>query len=132
MMKEAAILVGFEGEVLYTHLPPNRTSVFLPDDASLWDIIWQHRDSLAGIAHSHPGSGLPYPSTEDISTFNAIEAGLGASLNWWIISQDKMSLWQWQPKDRKYYGREINPNSCRWFSHLHDVSYNLNEREDHA
>lgn len=87
-MLETAALIGKDGSVLHWHEPGNRTTVSLPDSSSLWDIIWSHRENLAGIAHTHPGSGKPHPSREDITTFFAIEAALGRRLLWLIGSED--------------------------------------------
>ena len=42
---------------------------------------------LAGVAHSHPGGGIPTPSWEDLTTFAAVEDGLGQRLVWWIVSE---------------------------------------------
>jgi len=89
-MMEAAVVVGLDWEPLYWHVPPGRSSVALPDTRDLWDVIWENRRNLLGIAHSHPGSGVPGPSHEDITTFAAIESGLGRDLRWWITSRDRL------------------------------------------
>ena len=102
-MTEAGLLIGDSGNPLYTHLPAGRSAVYLPDDHSLWDAMMTFRDILAGFAHSHPGGGVPAPSWEDITTFAAVEAGLGRRLAWWIASSDATVLVTWSGPDRLDY-----------------------------
>jgi hypothetical protein len=91
-MIEAGVLVDLtedpEGVPIYWHLPINRNTIALPDSRPLWDVIWENRHKDLGFAHSHPGSGTPGPSHEDMTTFAAIEAALGKRLVWWIVSSD--------------------------------------------
>jgi hypothetical protein len=58
--------------------------------------MWEHRKNLGGFAHSHPGSGVPTPSYEDVTTFSAIERGLGQRLFWYITSSDSLALYTYQ------------------------------------
>src|SRR6185369_6039063 len=88
MNLEAGVVVGYEGEPIFWHLPEGRTAGYLPDSRELWEVIWENRHNVYGIAHSHPGSGLPGPSREDITTFAGIELGLGRRLVWWITSSN--------------------------------------------
>lgn len=88
MTIEAAVVIGLDGLPLFWHLPLGRDGVSLPDSAELWSVIWQNRDRIAGVAHSHPGGGIPLPSYTDMTTFDAIEAALGKRLTWWIVSSD--------------------------------------------
>jgi hypothetical protein len=87
-MIEAGVVLGFDEEPLYWHTPPGRSGGSLPDSRSLWDVLWEHRDDLMGFAHTHPGAGVPGPSHTDLTTFAAVEAGLGVRLLWWIVSSD--------------------------------------------
>lgn len=98
MIETAVVVVRMT--VVHYHVPPGATSGFIPDPRgperpggdykSLWDILWAHRDTIAspysGMAHTHPGEGVPSPSMEDLTTFAACEAGLGVLPNWWIAS----------------------------------------------
>lgn len=90
-MREAGCVVSKDNEVLFWHLPLDRSGGALPDSRTLWDVLWEahQRGHLLGFAHSHPGSGLPQASYEDISTFIAIERALGCKLVWWIASADR-------------------------------------------
>jgi proteasome lid subunit RPN8/RPN11 len=89
-MIETGVVVNVHGEPIFWHEPGGRSSGALPDSRTLWDVLWQAQQDgwLAGFAHTHPGSGVPHPSREDISSFVAIENALGRPLNWWIASAD--------------------------------------------
>lgn len=93
-MKEIGALIGTGDRVLHWHTPPDRSESNLPDSAELWNLLWEAHCNgiLVGFAHSHPGSNTPQPSYEDISTFAAIEAGLGRTLTWWIASASLQSI----------------------------------------
>ena len=82
-MLEAAAVIDTTGSLIHWHVPAGRSAVSLPDSRSLWSVLWDSRDRLAGVAHTHPGTGRPVPSWEDLTTFSACEAGLGVRLSWW-------------------------------------------------
>ena len=63
----------------------SRTSI--PDSQERWQIIWDHRAEITEIAHSHPGDFLDF-SSEDLTTMQAVEAGLERNLIWSIITKD--------------------------------------------
>lgn len=88
MTVEAGVLLDLNQQPLYWHIPPDRSGGALPDSRDLWDVIWENRNNISGFAHSHPGGGVPGPSHTDITTFAAVESGLGKRLIWWIISSD--------------------------------------------
>lgn len=56
------------------------------DSRSLWDVIWENRDRLGGVAHTHPWDGPANPSHTDITTFDAIERALGKQLLWPVVT----------------------------------------------
>lgn len=87
MSLEAGVLFDVDGEAIHYFAPLTRTSVSLPDSETLWRIVWRWRDRVGGFAHSHPGSGYPEPSWQDLETFAAWEAALGRKLAWPIISR---------------------------------------------
>jgi hypothetical protein len=88
-MKETAVVIA-DNEALWWHEPNDRSAGAIPDSALLWQILWDNRDVVTAVAHTHPGSGDPNPSTEDLSTFRAIEAGLGKQLDWYIVNADSV------------------------------------------
>jgi hypothetical protein len=58
----------------------------VPDSRERWEIIWQHRNAITEIAHSHPGGFLDF-SHEDLTTMQAVEAGTGKQFTWSIITK---------------------------------------------
>jgi proteasome lid subunit RPN8/RPN11 len=123
MMMEAGLVIGSDGEPIRVHLPSGRSSTYLPDSRELWEFLWEHKESVAGIAHSHPGSGIPGPSHEDITTFAAIEAGLGRRLSWWIASSDMSVLVRWKGPERlDYVTYEYVDAEPSWMKELRWIS----------
>lgn len=94
-MLESAAVISLSDEVLHWHLPAGRTAAVLPDSRVLWEVMWANRPVLAGVAHTHPGSGRPQPSWTDLTTFAACEAGLGRRLRWWIATRDQLRCFTW-------------------------------------
>jgi hypothetical protein len=96
MTIEAAVVVGLDGEqVLYWHLPPNRNIVALPDSGALFRVFQENKLLMAGGAHSHPGTGWPAPSWEDITTNHCIDTYFGRRYKWWVASMDRLVLVEW-------------------------------------
>src|SRR5882672_5546558 len=58
----------------------------IPDSRERWEILWEHRDEITEIAHSHPGEFLDF-SHEDLTTMEAVEAGTGITFTWSIITK---------------------------------------------
>lgn len=102
MSIEAGVLIDLQGSPIYWHAPEGASSVLLPDSPTLWDKIWESRKKLLGFAHSHPGSGRPSPSHTDLTTFAAVEVGLGRRLTWWILSADSGISVYWNNTEAKY------------------------------
>lgn len=119
-MLETAVVVDWGHNPIYWHLPNNRSSSFIPDSATLWDVIWKNRSKIMGVAHSHPGEFV-HPSSEDLTTFAAVEAGLGVPLLWWITTASKFSLTTW---NGSRYQTEVIPVAYPpWVSELRRLSY---------
>jgi len=119
---EAAAVIDPEGAVLAWHLPPGRTAVSLPDSRSLWSTLWAHRDRLGGLAHTHPGTGRPVPSREDLTTFAACEAGLGLRLDWWIATADQVLRFRWCGPGRTDYVSQEPLGPTTWLERLRQLS----------
>lgn len=83
------------GEVIAWH-DPQESCGAISDSSDLWGCLWEHREDLGGVAHTHPGSGHPAPSGTDLTTFAAIEAGLGLSLDWPIVTSDEVATFVWR------------------------------------
>jgi hypothetical protein len=119
---EAGVLIDRDGEPLYWHLPPGRSAGALPDSRELWDLIWTNREHISGIAHSHPGGGIPGPSHEDVTTFSAIELALGRRLSWWITSSERTVLVRWSGPGPYDYVPELLDRDPRWVAELRRLS----------
>jgi len=118
-MREAGAVVAKDGSIIYWHVPDNRSGGALPDSQQLWQVLWENRKRLRGFAHSHPGGGIPGPSHEDLTTFAAIEAGLGVRLQWWIANADRVVELQWIGPDRLAYGQILlGPDDPDWAAEL--------------
>ena len=84
-MMETALVFDLHGKTIYWHEPSGRTSGYLPDSQDLWDVLWDNRHRLGGVAHTHPWHGPALPSHTDLTTFAAVEKGLGKHLLWPVV-----------------------------------------------
>lgn len=125
MSMEAGAVVAKDGSVLHWHLPSGRDGGSLPDSRELWDVIWDNRENLIGIAHSHPGKGVPGPSYTDVTTFAAIESALGRRLSWWITSEDRLVVAKWKGPGRLTYEARLEEDCPPWLKQLRGASYEL-------
>ena len=57
----------------------------IPDRRELWEVIWEHRSEISEIAHSCPDEVLEF-SQEDLTTMEAVEAGVGKSFTWSVVT----------------------------------------------
>lgn len=106
---EAAVVLDHEWRPLLFHTPTGRSTGSLPDSHSLWETLWTNRKNLLGVAHSHPGGGIPSPSHTDVTTFSALERGLGVGkLLWPIITADAIRIYTWSgPGPHDYVQKDM-------------------------
>jgi hypothetical protein len=78
----------------------------IPDARERWEIIWEHRQEITEIAHSHPGGFLDF-SHEDLTTMEAVEAGTGKTFTWSIITKNgflsRRGIQDTQREDRPWW-----------------------------
>ena len=122
-MTEIAVVVDVDGSPLHWHLPPGRTAVAIPDSPELWEVLWRYRDRVAGIAHTHPGAGIPVPSKEDLTTFAACEAALGRRVRWWIVTRDHARCFRWGGPERLEYTTCEDAEDPPWLEALRTESF---------
>lgn len=85
-MIETALVFDKNGKTIHWHEPHGRNGGALPDSRDLWDVLWENRDRLGGVAHTHPWEGETGPSQTDLTTFDAVERALGRQLLWPVVS----------------------------------------------
>jgi hypothetical protein len=83
MLREVCFLIGHHGEVLWADA--SGSPVALPDSRDRWEAIWQLREELAEIAHSHPVGPARF-SAEDESTMEAIDSALGRTMRYSVVA----------------------------------------------
>ena len=91
-MIEVALVFDQQGNTIHWHLPPGRSGGWIPDTRDLWEVLWENRDRLGGVAHTHPWVGPAWPSQTDETTFSAIERGLGKRLLWPIVTFQEVRI----------------------------------------
>jgi proteasome lid subunit RPN8/RPN11 len=123
MSVEAGVLIAKDGGVIHWHLPAERSAGYLPDSQDLWEVIMTNRDNVLGFAHSHPGSGKPGPSMEDLTTFSAIEKALGRKLIWWITSADQLVEVELVGPGKYDYETVLEETPPEWLGQLRKHSY---------
>ena len=101
-MIETAFVFDTSGRSIYWHEPPDRSAGAIPDSRDLWDVLWDNREVLGGVAHTHPWHCEPFPSGTDLTTFAAVEAGLGKRLVWPIATLDMVGYYVFNPDLKKY------------------------------
>jgi hypothetical protein len=85
------------------------SSTSIPDSRERWEIIWQHRNEITEIAHSHPGELLDF-SHEDLTTMEAVEAGTGKTFTWSIVTQNGFLS--------RSHGRDARREDSPWWLEL--------------
>ena len=99
MTHEVAMVFDKNGQALYWL---NGTGAYVNDSRSLWDVLWEHRENLGGVAHTHPWDGPTGPSGTDMTTWAAIEAGLGKRLMWPIVTMTHAHFFQFDVEKGRY------------------------------
>lgn len=122
---EAALVFDAWGRPIYWHVPDDRSSGALPDSRKLWEVLWDNRYELGGVAHTHPWDGETGPSGTDVTTFAAIEAGLGQRLIWPIATFTHVRYLEWVGPGKHDYGdleKRRFRIRCEDINHLRDLS----------
>lgn len=102
-MREVALIFDKEGRPLAWSDDSKAQGCAIPDSRNLWDAIWDYRQQLGGVAHTHPWDGPTGPSSTDLTTFAALEKGLGLRLVWPIITMTHELYLSLAPSDDSVY-----------------------------
>lgn len=86
-MREVFFLIGAGGRVLYQD--EGSSAAALPDSRARWQAIWEHREQIEELSHSHPLGPLAF-SREDESTIEALQSALGRRLCFSIVAPSGM------------------------------------------
>jgi hypothetical protein len=89
--REVLFLLGRGGVILWSDA--STSPVALPDSRARWEKIWELRDELEEIAHSHPQGPLAF-SDEDETTMAALASALGRSLRFSVVAPAGMVVRQ--------------------------------------
>ena len=88
----------------------------IPDNHERWETIWNHRQEITEIAHTHPGHFLDF-SHEDLTTMQAVEAGTGMKYSWSVVTKDGFLC--------RKNGRDVRrEDSPWWLGLIRKLSYN--------
>ena len=123
-MIEVALVFGKSGETLLWHLPPGRSQVYIPDSQDLWAFLWDNRSIIGGVAHTHPWDGEASPSYTDVTTFSAIERGLGVRLVWPVITFTDEGYFAWSDETKQYERLSMPPVQVVDVAEIRSLSIN--------
>ena len=85
--REVFFLIGRGQAVLWSDASTSPTA--LPDSRQRWERIWEHRNEIEELAHSHPNGPLAF-SAEDETTMLALESALGTTLTFSVVAPNGM------------------------------------------
>ena len=125
-MIETAMVFARDGHPIFWLCPNGCTSGSVPDSSNMWHRIWDSRDVIGGVAHTHPWVGPTDASHTDVTTFAAIEAGLGKRLYWPIITMTHVSYFTWLDGVQRY--RPVQHVDFRDTNHWFDVIRTLRQQ----
>lgn len=106
LMMEVALVFDRDGKTIHWHLPPGRDNGSIPDTRSLWEVLWANRAIVCGVAHTHPWDGPAWPSPIDVTTFRAIELGLGRPLLWPVVTFTELRCFEFNEGASQYQKAE--------------------------
>jgi proteasome lid subunit RPN8/RPN11 len=121
LMIEVAMVFDKKGNALFWLGPKEHTSSYIPDSQVMWQRIWEHRDIIGGVVHTHPWNGAPFPSETDTTTWHAIERALGKKLIWPIVSMDDVTYFRRFQKDGVEFYQAVNfkpKNTTHWMKNV--------------
>jgi hypothetical protein len=120
-MMETAVVFDMGGEAIYWHEPADRSGAHIADSRNLWDVLWENRDRLGGVAHTHPWNGEAWPSESDVTTFAAVERGLGRRFLWPVVTMSEVRYFVHSPVTNTYIEVCSNFDLPEWDSLLEEL-----------
>ena len=83
--REVCLLIGNNAAVLWSDASTSPSA--MPDSRQRWQAIWERREELVEITHSHP-HGPAHFSAEDESTMNALTSALGSAVRFSVVTPE--------------------------------------------
>lgn len=105
--REVCFIIGKGGAVLWADA--SDSPVALPDTRERWQAIWDSRDDIENIAHSHPNGPAAF-SMEDETTMEALTSALGRTIRFSVVAPSAVIA---REGDNTF---EINP--APWWAEL--------------
>lgn len=87
--REVCFLIGKGEKILYADSSDSATAI--NDSAKRWKKIWDLRNDLVEISHSHPVSAAVF-SQEDETTMKALLAALGSNIRFSVVSNKETRI----------------------------------------
>ena len=82
-MREVCFLIGADNTILWSDA--SNSPMAMPDARERWTAIWQRRDRLVEIAHSHPRGPAAFSHTDE-TTMEALDSALGRALRFSVVT----------------------------------------------
>jgi hypothetical protein len=86
-VREVFFLIGEDDTIL--HRDDGESASHIADSRARWEAIWESRERLVELAHSHPVGPLAF-SREDETTMEALESALGRRLVFSVVTPEGM------------------------------------------
>ena len=82
-MREVCFLIGVGEAILWSDA--SSSPVAMPDARERWLAIWERRDQIVEIAHSHPRGPAAFSQTDE-TTMGALRSALGAAPRFSVVT----------------------------------------------
>jgi hypothetical protein len=115
---QTGVILNLNNEAIRWLLYPGRTPLYMPDNTAVWDYLWENREDISGIAHTHSGDRITI-SENDVKTFAAIERGLRKCLKWWIVTESSIQMYK---KSEDFGYEKLSVPEPKWTSKLRELS----------
>lgn len=116
---EVFFLLGADGEILFRD--EGESAVFIPDSRGRWEAIWEERERLTEVAHSHPLGPLAF-SREDETTMQALVTALARPIVFSVVTKDAMIRRRVDPTGSTTGPDERVADEPSWASELRKAS----------
>jgi hypothetical protein len=117
--REVCFIIGKGGAILWADA--SDSPVALPDTRDRWNAIWDNREHIENIAHSHPNGPAAF-SLEDETTMEALSSALGKTIRFSVVAPSAVIA---REGDNTF---EINP--APWWAELLRLASGMETNEE--